>query len=330
MAAKELPIISKERVCIYCSLTADIASFNKEHVLSESLVSGLSMKNNLTLAPEIYRFCVCKICNAKFGESIDQVFARDSLEAILRSEKGLIKPKKGKPPQVIGHGRSMRIQNADGVHFDIRHEKNERVIVFHPHVKISNPDTGILEIVSIDNLRDAMEKKPDLEIFCVNCGDEEYSKIASIAKEFGRNLDFGASYKLADVQSEQQPVVITSNIDINHMRAVAKMAFNYAALNLQEINKTLILNACFNPVKAFIMTGEGGGFVEVLPTSLESRREAHSIRVESINGHLRATLIFFGLVQYQVVLAGSFVEGWDSVAVKHVWDLQKMLCYQEN
>lgn len=65
----------EKSTCIYCKKEKALDEFDTEHVIQQSLGK---FENNLTL------HCVCKECNQFFGDSIDLIFGRDSIEALLR------------------------------------------------------------------------------------------------------------------------------------------------------------------------------------------------------------------------------------------------------
>lgn len=71
--------------CLYCMRTDPPGGFTREHVLQEAFGR---FRNALTLHD-----CVCGDCNQYFGDHIDRVFARDSIEAVLRLVHGVKDPK---------------------------------------------------------------------------------------------------------------------------------------------------------------------------------------------------------------------------------------------
>ena len=73
--------------CIYCLQARPVSAFrHREHVMSRCF--GTFRPDNLIL-----REVVCDECNQYFGENIELILGRDSIEGILRYRHG-IKPEK--------------------------------------------------------------------------------------------------------------------------------------------------------------------------------------------------------------------------------------------
>jgi hypothetical protein len=70
--------------CVYCSRTDPPGGFTTEHVLQAAFGGFL---NALTLPDG-----VCGACNQYFGNCLDVVLARDSIEGVLRLVHGLKDP----------------------------------------------------------------------------------------------------------------------------------------------------------------------------------------------------------------------------------------------
>lgn len=83
------------RICIYCRRDLPVSAFNREHILLQAL--GRFNGEPTTI------HSVCRECNQYFGDSIDLLFARGSVEALLRIELGL------KPAEAVTHLRFDRL-----------------------------------------------------------------------------------------------------------------------------------------------------------------------------------------------------------------------------
>jgi hypothetical protein len=81
--------------CIYCLEEKDVSAFNRDHVLPEALGT---FRDNL---PRLD--CVCHACNQYFGDHIELIFHRGSVEAIHRILTGL------KSPQEVNRLRRDRL-----------------------------------------------------------------------------------------------------------------------------------------------------------------------------------------------------------------------------
>jgi hypothetical protein len=76
-------MIDKTVPCIYCLQDKPLGAFHVEHVIPQALGT---FENNLTL-----NYSVCKDCNQFFGDNLEIVLTRGTIEAIHRLEYG-IKP----------------------------------------------------------------------------------------------------------------------------------------------------------------------------------------------------------------------------------------------
>lgn len=80
-----------ESRCIFCLELRDGADFNVEHVIPRAFGA---FTNNFTLTD-----CVCRNCNAFFGNVLELFLARGSIEALRRFQYGV------KPAEEVGELR---------------------------------------------------------------------------------------------------------------------------------------------------------------------------------------------------------------------------------
>lgn len=324
---------SVERLCIYCLKVADKSAFNKEHVIEDSMTKGSGIQGNLTLAPETHQSCVCIDCNHYFGRELDQSLGRDSLGAMLRSEYGLLKPKTGKPLPVIGNSSRLKIKTADGNHISIRHEANERVATAHAHIRILNDLTQKYDCYQIDQLSELLAENPGMEFESVNCTDKDFQRIKDIVSSAGRSMKLvGDEYKEPDEIHDSQKVQLIVDIDTRYKRAIAKIAFNYLAYNLNSIDSTLVLKDEFHSVRNFIRYGKepGGSIVGTPKDSFTATNGGHLIDVALTRHELRRVIVarvcLFNIIPWTVLLTNNY-KGIDfALKFKHAWDLDARIC----
>jgi hypothetical protein len=323
-----------QRVCIYCLKVADKNAFNREHVIEDSMTKGAGIQGNLTLAPETHQSCVCIECNHYFGRELDQSLGRDSFEAMLRSEYGLLKPKKGKPP-VIGNSSRLKIKIADGTNISIRHEVNERVATVHAHIRTFNNSTQKYDSYQIDQLSGLLAEQPDMMFEAVNCTDEDFQRINEIVSSAGRNIKLvGDEYKEPDEIHDSQEVQLIVDIDTRYKRAIAKIAFNYLAYNLNSIDNSLVLKDDFHSIRNFVRYGEelGDTFVGAPRDAFTATNGGHLIDVTLTRRGLRRIIIarvcLFNIIPWTVLLTNNY-KGIDfALKFKHAWNLDARICTQ--
>ena len=125
-----------KRQCIYCSKIAEKAFFNTEHIVPYSMIQGKSIQKNITLTPSLHKYCVCQVCNSYFDKEFDRFLGRDSIDALLRSEHGLLKA-----GTTIGKSSRLSIQTTDGSRISISQESTEKVARCLPQIRVLNKAT---------------------------------------------------------------------------------------------------------------------------------------------------------------------------------------------
>lgn len=326
---------STERRCIYCLKVAHKSAFNKEHVIEDSMTRGTGIQGNLTLAPETHQSCVCIDCNEYFGRELDQSLGRDSLEAMLRSEYGLLRPKSGKPVPVIGNSSRLKIKTVDGNRISIRHEIDERVATVHAHIRTWNNLNEKHDCYQIDELSDLLAENPGLEFEAVNCAEKDFQRIDEIVSRGGRSMKLvGEEYREPDEIQESQKAQLIVDIDTHYRRAIAKIAFNYLAYNLNLIDSSLVVKDDFHSVRNFIRYGEVPEdlVVGTRKDNFTATNGGHLVDVSLMRQGLRrivvARVCLFNIIPWTVILTNNY-RGIDfALKFKHAWDLDGKICKQ--
>ena len=89
--------MSRERKCIYCPQTDPARFRGVEHVIPQ----GFGRFGSSTPTPD----CVCDDCNAYFGRELDQLLARNGLDAFLAFGRALFTCVAGRSITVIARAR---------------------------------------------------------------------------------------------------------------------------------------------------------------------------------------------------------------------------------
>lgn len=161
-------------VCIYCLEEKDKEEFkHKEHVIPQAF--GL-FKNNLTL------HCVCDSCNQFFGDKLEILFNRDSLDALNRYKYGT----KSLDDLNDLKYKFLSIKYSEpgrycGVRFIFYNENDQMVLDLPPQcgIKERNGDYIYFTLNELKKLKinffDNFEKKD--RIYIISKEDKEYREI---------------------------------------------------------------------------------------------------------------------------------------------------------
>jgi HNH endonuclease len=214
--------------CIYCQEDKPESAYEKsEHVIPQSFGKFL---NNFTL------LClVCDACNQFFGDNLELVLARDTLEGQSRTDFGVKKAEDFRSP---GHQSRIRIKIAEGPFKGAYAYRNysevDGKVTLQPV-----PQIGFLQVESGGRKYFPLNEIPDQQQFeelglsfqgpksirVVGLGVEEASKkLAEKGISFRYEGDVVSMRESQSILTEEQ-----ATIDHTIFRATAKIAFNYLA-----------------------------------------------------------------------------------------------------
>lgn len=311
--------------CIYCGSTEPPRN-KREHVIPQSYGS---FENNWVLD------YVCDDCNQYFGNKLELILGRDSSESILRLKYGLKPPKAAADLlnrrleltiETVGPWRGARAFIA----MDLTGTGLE--LLPFPQAGFRRPvQTDFIWIAEADlNETSIAPYRPKgTEYRIVGPADEDLWRIDKKLKDLG--------FKPIQQGYTEQTIAKENNItfaaemtfDIIVQRAIAKIAFNYAAYVL---GAEFVRNPSFDPTRRFIRYNEASGYQVTTPTfkpiladdePLRRQNNGHLLIVEwadRLQSYLQARVSLFNEMTYVVRLCGRYSGLWIDVATGHLFD----------
>jgi len=311
--------------CIYCMEKKLPSEFNREHVLPEAFGS---FKNNLVLLD-----IVCKDCNQCFGDNLDIILARGSMQGAIRYFKGI------KPLRKFEDVNKKRVQLAARTKYDKDFREAEIVetpdgdgLAFTPGITYISVSTKKETFVSLKKLESGSWKDTDdlnrEELAILSYRDDDtLHRIQQELKQLKLGVEILESIGGAE-KGERVIVVVDAVMEDELMnRAVTKIAFNYLAYIM---GRTFMERPIFNRVRDFICHGSSSTNIikRIRPTKLygdtaeAARRKGHVITVD-LSKDL-ATIIgnveFFSTIAYKIQL-GMFEKVTIPISAGHYYDI---------
>ena len=292
-------------ICIYCKLTKPSSSFNSEHVLQNSFGT---YKNALTLIDK-----VCMDCNSQFGESIDRILARTTIEGNKRFLLGVCDPKNFKQNHVNGLHFVVAEGDLKGLKVIPVFSMTDSKIIITPLYDVGfRGADGVYDFFNINALP---EKEKADKIYPAHSDRimilphrDSYPIRRAIQQKWDlANLPFCSIYKPAP----DYAVEIRGTITPSHKQALAKSAFNYLA---KHNATTVLLQSCFDPIRNFILHGTEPNWdvckVEKAPIVYEQYNQAaigHVIVLYMTNDRsIIAEVSLFNYLKYTICLAKNY------------------------
>ncbi len=326
--------------CIYCLETKPRHAFNTEHVVPFAFGG---FEGALTMTREVDPR-VCKQCNSRFGDTLDRVFARDSFEALLRLTLGM------KPPEGIAQLGRTRVNlqlSSDSalgpVHLELAvvDDEGTLALLIRPQVRFHLAGGGFLCLTE-EQLRTSDPRLLEgvdtsrKDIFWSRQHGDAYERILALLAGYGISFTPGAQYT-PPVSPEELEVTVNSTIDVTIRRAVARIAYNYTAKVTWSTAPSFIFSKDFDPVRAFILEGEGDptSFVRLMPLREQdrdldsrSRKGRSHLLVVSWDPHddigILGTVVLFSQRPYDVRLCRKPSGVWIDLRSGHEYSLATM------
>lgn len=308
--------------CIYCK--AQGVPFDRDHVMPEALGT---FENNWTLD------CVCTGCNGFFGRTVELTLSRDSTEALLRLRYG-VKPASeaddllyrrltvtlGQPGFWYG-AQFVFVPNADGTNIEPE-----------PLPQVAFRRTGSMDAewtwITESQLADPKVVEPyknaqpgELEIRILGPSASDRNRIVE------RLVASGIKYKQrGDLTQQigtddgQVTAKVESVLDSMIFRAVAKIAFNYAAY---VQGAAFVLRHDFDDIREYIRYSKEPKWAPAVAPTSDSILFDDSRRWRQTNGHLvtldwnysghgiLAQVSLFNTMTYRVLLCPYYSGLWD-------------------
>lgn len=209
--------------------------FDTEHVIFQSF--GKFGDDTPTL------FCVCKECNSFFGNEIDTIFARDSVEGITRYKKGLMS-REARPQAklIITLAISPEMGEFAGCRVWINGKTGKmmplgQICLLHKKEKIHKPFLKE-EFVKLDWQSEGFTDK---NIRILGATEEEHDELEELVKKKFPTYKFKENLKLPEAFQHDNntiPVEINRRIDHQIKRAMAKTLFNFTTFYI-GVNEVL-------------------------------------------------------------------------------------------
>ena len=235
--------------CVYCREEKPASAYTKaEHVLPQSFGK---FKHNFTLIR-----LVCDACNQFFGDNIELLLARDTLEGQSRGDFGVKKAKNFKSP---GHQSRIRIKIAEGsfkgayAFRDFSEVDGSVTLQPVPQIGFPQRESAGYKYFPLDELLDkkqleelGLDLNPSKGIRAIGIGREELSK---------RLADKGISFlHTGEVHDESTSMLceVQGTIDNTILRGVAKIAFNYLTYWEKD---DFVRQASFDHIRSFVRYG---------------------------------------------------------------------------
>lgn len=330
------------RTCIYCFeektfVRGEGGDFNKEHVVPEAFAK---VNDSLTLVGS-----VCTQCNKYFGEKLDPILARGTVEAVHRFIE------KQKPAKRINELDTKRVKLE--LESDIDSIPKSLIIGFsyeNDEIKQGpvnqicfknklTEDWNCFTESDFDKLNES--DYPDLvfDKFKIFGPTSEIDAFCEKLKLRWPKLNKEA--EIPQVKLESMASVLYGNIEL---RAIAKIAFNYFC-RVTEKYPLLARSSNFDECRKFIRNGEKASFQVVrdrvkpilaLDTPDLRQTKGHLVTVEVItqkDGTKKVVSLvsLFNYLTWEVTLSNDY-KGFDEVSICsiHHWDLKTKTCTEEN
>jgi hypothetical protein len=330
-------------VCIYCLNDYQKSFFKSvEHVIPRAF--GKFSPNNLVL-----KNLVCDECNQYFGNTIDFILARDSIEAVDRFRSGI------KSTRDVGDLGQGRIQfslaqkgNWQGIKLALRADPRGRNgFVIEPISQVGfakRSEEGFI-FVPEDILKDKDIPLPDgidLKKEYIIIANSVQSKSRIIQALKSRNIDFNEknSTRLPFKPGEDLPVEVQTLIDQHIRRCIAKIAYNYLAFVQAnkfglELARNFMIRHEFSTIRAFIRDGRDASYPLVIvdpnpiladDTLTARQTNGHIVTVNwtSDNTNIVAQASLFNRLRYRVSLARSFTGIIRPIRSGHLFDIEQL------
>ena len=317
-----------QSTCIYCQQNKPISEFNIEHVIP-SAFGDFPTRN---MSPHLVS-TVCTECNQFYGNTIDLFLARHSFEGIKRLEMGVKSDARGAHKQVYFEMKKLandpnspspifymdrdrnKLDIAYGVRLYKKDNEKEFVNLLLDPRDSKHPTLSCIEPGVVFN---PIEWKDDIGKFEIWCKDDDQQKlILSILDNWGINLRIDDASKdlirntVEEMQGNEE-FTISAFVNREIYRAIAKILFNYAALNLGAEE---MLKGTWDNCRKFIRFDKDDVkkridvtdvFWDTDPQNMTIETNAIDMRFENSNGNVIGKICFYGYWIYEIVLARNY------------------------
>jgi hypothetical protein len=313
------------KVCIYCSPDQPTrVSFTKDHVVPKAFGK---FKNNPVL-----QWTVCKECNQFFGDNLEGLLARGSLNSILRLNYGIRTA--GAVTEIGKYKDRVRFclstkDEYDGLMLELLDYdtvENEFVVGRIPQVGFPRLDgSGYVYIAERDLDRPEKPLPPGIDASGPNTKliyDSEGTKQRILRILARRSI---REPKITEeglrLKDEQIVIVVAkSTIDNVILRSIAKIAFNYLAW---IAGTDFVARSDFNPIRSYIRYGIAPGYRIISvsqdailandgPTQRQTAGHLVTVGWSSDQRDIVGQVSLFNYVAYDITLSRNYSGLWRS------------------
>jgi hypothetical protein len=307
-----LPKPDKNKICIYCAQDDPGRFIGVEHVVPQSF--GTFGSETPTLD------CVCDECNAYFGRELDQLLARDTIEGVMRYNRGRFssEPRAQKRLHIV-LSESAETGDFAGLKVNID-ATTGKVIPPRAQFLILNLLTGKWEAYFEHQLGGL--KLPEKTY-----GHPEARKTKAFAASkdeldqfvlalHAHGIDYSAGKALQppqalldeNAQDGTLPLEIEQEIDSLHKRALAKILMNFVA---QYLGVAEALSPRWDFLRNYVQRGEGAIRMRLSDRPFWTGQETDqhrfsddsiNIRVENSGADIIGVLQFYNSLSYEFTL----------------------------
>jgi len=297
-------------MCIYCK-SSNPEKFKKvEHVVPQ----GFGRFGTQT--PTLHG-CVCDDCNSLFGQTIDQYLTRETLEGVVRYNKGILSTEAR--PQTRLH---ITLENAPengglgGMKVAID-GSGAKLMPVKAQYLILNQRTGQWEHYFKENIRgiqlpEDVYGKPggngvtgnrQCKVFALS--KEEHDEVVALLQENGVAYIPGDPFiPMLAPSSGNVSLLIEGEVTPEHRRAHAKIFLNLIAFHL---GCDEAMKPHWDFLRRYVRFGEGAirYSMDKYPLEDEQKRESGEsvvIQIKNVIGHVVGTIRFYGNPAYHYIL----------------------------
>ena len=316
---------SMNSTCIYCKETKVTSDFSREHVLPEAFGQ---FQGALVLHD-----AVCRECNQYFGNTLDSVLARGSMQGAIRYFRG-VRPLK-KFSDVDGErvklsARAPGQENLRQAEF-VETPEGEG-LAFTPGITYQSISSNKEKFVSLQELEGGKwNESDDIDREqLVMLSHRDAGSLERIRQAFAKlELRVEVLDTIDETEVGQRILVVVDAVkeDIVIYRAIAKVAFNYLA---HIMGRDFALQPIFDQVRTFIHKGSGTTNLvkkidpmKIFGDSEEAaRRRGHMLGIELAgdSNTIQGFVEFFGVMTYKVIL-GRFGQIAVPISAAHYLDV---------
>lgn len=301
-------------VCIYHP-SDNVEIYHEEHVIPQSFGTfGPKVTPRSLDGTPVLRKEVCADCNHLFGITIDQTFARESLEGLTRYRLGLFSREARKQklitlqlPKTAAMGEFANVK----IWLDTKQGKLKEPL---PQAHLLNATTGQYEVFLIGEInsldwksRGLLDK--DIKIFGAdqNERDEVVKELNSIGIQFNAKNDI----RLDFVPGSKIALDLYGEINKTIQRAVAKILINFATF---YIGSDEILKSNWDKARDYIYQGSGmlplsvtqGAFWAQETNQIRMEPKGYNIAIRNRNKSIHGYAQFFNLFIYDFTLVDDY------------------------